>query len=84
MLHLLITRKHTTLSINRNALWKILEKNAIDGKMLAVLKSIYSEVVSCVRSDIGTTNFFNSSKGLKQGCILNPILFSYISQVVTN
>ena len=71
-------------SINRNALWKILEQNGIDGKMLDVLKSIYSEVVSCVRSDIGTTKYFNCSKGLKQGCILSPILFSYIIQVVTN
>ena len=52
--------------------------------MLAVLKSIYSEVVSCVRSDVGTTKYFNCSKGLKQGCILGPILFSYIIKVVTN
>ena len=71
-------------SINRNALWKILEQNGIDGKMLAVLKSIYSEVVSCFRSDIETTKYFNCSKGLKQGCILSPILLSYIIQVVTN
>ena len=71
-------------SINRNALWKILEQNGIDGKMLAVLKSIFNEVVSCVRSDIGTTKYFNCWKGLKQGCILSPIVFSYIIQVVTN
>ena len=28
-------------SINRNAQWKILEQNDIDGKILAVLKSLY-------------------------------------------
>ena len=71
-------------SIDKNALWKILVQNGIDGKMLAVLKSIYSEVMSCVRSDIGTKKYFYCSKGLKQGCILSPILFSYIIQVVTN
>ena len=41
-------------------------------------------MVSCVRSDIGATKYFNCSKGLKQGGILSPILFSYFIQVVTN
>ena len=40
--------------------------------------------MSCVRGDIGTTKYLNCSKSLQRGCILSPILFSYIIKVVTN
>ena len=37
-----------------------------------------------VRGEGGNTDFFNCPSGLKQGCILSPMLFSYLIQVVRN
>ena len=42
--------------------------------MLTMIKSIYNIVLSCVRCPYG----------VKQGCILSPILFSLLVQEITN
>ena len=52
--------------------------------MLATLKSIYSQVRCDVRGERRDTHFFYCPSGLKQGCILSPMLFSYLIQVVRN
>ena len=71
-------------SVNRSVLWKILCKNDIIGKMLVIRQGIYEDVRCNVRCDKGETIFFQSLSGLKQGCILSPLLFSYLIQVVAN
>ena len=63
-------------SINRQALFKILEANGINGKFLDAIKSIYQTVSASVSVDGLHSNTFYSSTGLKQGCLLSPNLFS--------
>ena len=44
-----------------------------------------STKVRCdVRGEGGNTTFFDCPSSLKQGCILRPMLFSYLIQVVRN
>ena len=69
-------------SVNRSVLWKILCKNGIIGKLLVILQGIYEDVRCNVRCDKGGTDFFQCLSGLKQGCILSPLLCSYFIQVV--
>ena len=59
-------------------------KNGINGKMLTMIKSIYNIVLSCVRCPYGKTFFFDCPNGVKQGCILSPILFLLLVQKNTN
>ena len=40
------------------------------------IKSIYSSVSSCVRVNSHKTDWFDVKCGLRQGCILSPILFN--------
>ena len=40
------------------------------------VKSLYSSVSACVRVNSLTTDWFNVSSGLRQGCILSPLLFN--------
>jgi len=46
------------------------------GKMWRVVKNLYREVGSCVRLGEEKTDWFSLEVGLRQGCILSPILFS--------
>jgi len=71
-------------TINRNVLWSILIKLGIGRKMYNVLRSMYSNVQSCVRCQTGCSEYFSCSKGLKQGCVLSPLLFSCMLQEMTS
>ena len=39
---------------------------------------MYSSVLSCVRCNPRNTNYFNCMQGLKQGCVVSPVLFSFL------
>ena len=45
-------------SVNRFALWNILEKYGFSGKIARVLRSMYSDVKCCVRTENATSLFF--------------------------
>ena len=47
----------------------------IKGKMWQVLKNIYKKVESCILLGDTRTDFFNIEVGVRQGCILSPLLF---------
>ena len=63
-------------SINRSKLWHKLQDIGLCGKMMNAIKSIYSSVSSCVRVNSHKTDWFDVKCGLRQGCILSPILFN--------
>ena len=62
--------------INRELLWHKLSKMGISGKFLASLESLYKNVKGTVRVDGQQTEWFDVNCGLKQGCILSPLLFN--------
>ena len=82
--------------IDRNKLWLILSKYGCQGNMMNVLMSMYKSVLASVRvtesqNDGGVNNdlshslfitdYFECLSGVKQGCVLSPILFSiFISE----
>jgi len=45
-------------SVNRASLWEILKNNGIQGKMLRILRAMYSAVKSCVRYDGAYSKYF--------------------------
>jgi len=59
----------------RQGLWFILRKYGIRGKLWRVLKNLYAKVESCVRLGKYCTDFFEILVGLRQGCLLSPMLF---------
>ena len=50
-------------------------KLGISGRMLEALKSLYNEVKCAVRINGQISDWFDVKIGLKQGCILSPLLF---------
>ena len=52
-------------------------------KFLKIIKSMYEKVKSCVRSRTGLTELFEYTRGVRQGCLLSPLLFSlYLNDLV--
>ena len=60
----------------RNGLWHKLNEYQINGKCLAVIKSIYSNVKSKVVTQEGASIFFPCLTGVRQGENVSPFLFS--------
>ena len=57
-------------------LWMKLFKYGISGKFMTLVKSMYEQVKSCVKSRSGLTYYFKYKRGVRQGCLLSPVLFS--------
>ena len=68
--------------VNHKLLWEKVNSYGAGGKFLDIIKSMYAKVKSCLRSKNGLTSFFNYKRGVRQGCLLSPLLFSlYINDL---
>ena len=62
--------------IDRSTLWLKLIQNNVNGKILDVVKSMYSNAKSCLKSDTNLSQFFSCGQEVRQGENLSPILFA--------
>ena len=60
-------------TIDRLNLWYKLSKIGITGKLLTVIKSMYSNVKTCIAVNGFYTDFFQNNLGLMQGAVISPI-----------
>ena len=69
--------------VNRSLLWKKLDRLGINGKMMNALKALYKNVKYCVRVNGRKSDWFDVECGLRQGCLVSPLLFNmYINDLV--
>ena len=64
-------------SVNRLCLWYKIAKLGVRGKLLNVLKSMYTSVKACIRFNGFNSEYFSNNLGVMQGEVLSPILFSF-------
>ena len=71
--------------VDHSLLWTKLINLGISHKILAILQSMYAAAASCIKiSKYEVTDQFPCQKGVRQGCILSPLLFSlFISDLET-
>ena len=62
--------------VDHNTLWKILEETEIPDHLTCLLRNLYAEQESTVRTQHGTKDWFQIWKGVHQGCISSPYLFN--------
>ena len=62
--------------VDHNKLWKILKEMGIPDHLTCLLRNLYAGQEATVRTGHGTTDWFQTGKGVHQGCILSLCLFN--------
>ena len=70
-------------SVDRYLLWQILARCGVPGRLIAAIRQFHEGMRACVRNDNGDySEEFNVEQGLRQGCVLFPLLFNIFSAAV--
>ena len=68
--------------VDHNKLWKILEEMGLPDHLTCLLRNLYAGQEATVRNGHGTTDWFQTGKGVCQGCILSPCLFNFYAEYI--
>ena len=63
--------------IPRNIMWWSLDKRKVPSKYVTLIKDMYTNAVTSVRTNDGNTDYFPIKIGLHQGLALSPYLFAW-------
>ena len=62
--------------MDHNKLWEIRKEMGIPDHLTCLLRNLYAGQEATIRIGHGTTDWFQTGKGLHQGYILSPCLFN--------
>ena len=68
--------------MGHNKLWKILKDMGIPDNLTRLLRNLYAAQEATVRTEHGTTDWFQIGKGVCQDCILLPCLFNLYAEYI--
>ena len=68
--------------MDHNKLWKILKEIGIADHLTCLLRNLYAGQEATVRTGHGTTDCFQIGRGVHQGCILSPCLFTLYAEYI--
>ena len=69
-------------SVDHNKLWKILKEMGIPDHLTCLLRNVYADQEATVRTRHGTIDWFQTGKGVCQGCILSACLFNLYAEYI--
>ena len=68
--------------VDHNKLQKILKEIGIPDHLTCLLRNLYAGQEATVRTGYRTTDWFQTRKGVRQGCILSPCLFNLYAEYI--
>ena len=68
--------------VDHNKLWKFLKGMGIPDHLTFLLRNLYADQKATVRTEHGTTDWFQIRKGVCQGCILSSCLFNFYAEYI--
>ena len=77
---LLTMPKHLIGWITTN--WKIVQEMGISDHLTCHLRNLHAGQEATVITGHGTTDWFQTGKGVHQGCILSPCLFNFYAEYI--
>ena len=66
--------------VDHEILWVILRVMGVPIHLIVLLKRLYTNQESTVRTEFGETDNIDIGKGVRQGCILSPLLFNIYAE----
>ena len=73
-------------NVDHHKLWKILKEMGIPDHLTCLLRNLYASQEGTVRTGHGATgsylDWFQTGKGVCQGCILSPCLFNLYAEYI--
>jgi hypothetical protein len=69
-------------SVDHNKLWNVMEEMGVPKHLINLLHNLYVNQVAVVRTARGETSEFSIGKGVRQGCILSPMLFNLYGESI--
>ena len=79
---LLTKRKLLFDRVDRAKLWITLQTYGVPQHLISLCQSIYANSQCAVRTSTGTSDNFHIHSGVRQGCVLSPLLFiTYIDHI---
>ena len=72
--------KPLTVRITIN--WKILKEMGLPDHLTCSLRNLYAGKEATVRTGHGTTDWFQIGKGVRQGCIFAPCIFTLYAEYI--
>ena len=69
-------------SVWRAGLWHTMQFLGYNEKIVRMLQALCENTMSAVRVDGGLRDWFETTVGVLQGCILSPLLFNILLEVV--
>ena len=68
--------------VDHNKLWEILQEIGIPDHLTCLLWNLFAGQEATVGTGHGTTDWFQTGKGVHQGCILSPCLFNLHAEYI--
>ena len=68
--------------VDHNKVWKILQEMGIPDHLICLMRNLYAGQETTVRTGHGTTDWFQTGKGVHQGCILSLCLFNLYAELL--
>ena len=68
--------------VHHKRLWKILEEMGVPDHLTCLLRNLYAGEEATVGNRNGTTDWFQTGKGVYQGCILSPCLYNLSAEYI--
>lgn len=68
--------------VQHEKLFKILDQMDIDGKTVRWIRNLYWEQTAAVRVDNELSEWMKIERGVRQGCVLSPDLFSLYGEII--
>ena len=69
-------------SIEWNFLFKTLEVFNFGPKFVSWIKTLYTDISSCVGNNGYYSNFFKLKRGIRQGCLISALLFLLVAEIL--
>ncbi|WP_308340095.1 reverse transcriptase domain-containing protein, partial [Thiolapillus sp.] len=67
------------------AMWATMRKYNISKNLMQVIKNIYNKATSAVLFNSSIGNWFRTTVGVRQGCLLSPTLFNiFLERIMTD